>query len=115
MSFWTRLSGSSNGDNGLSIADLDIAVDGSGMDNYKEAIKAEVIEKTIEKLADLQENIITAVKKGWQGEAYAQFEEDFKARIKEIQEELEKEGTDLLEKIDSVKKAYYTIDHSVYK
>ncbi len=78
----------------LGIDSLSIGISSSGMTEYKEALKADLLLSTKAKLEEERTNIINSINTGWQGVARDRFEKQLTDECNKISEDLEKEYQD---------------------
>lgn len=96
----------------LGIDSLEIGIDANGMNQYKESLKAELLQTSKDKIknyADLE----AALDKGWQGASYQVFKTQFTTTTEKICEDLDKEYQDLEARLTDLQSAYFNIDNQI--
>ncbi len=99
--------------NNLGIDSLSIGISASGMSEYKEALKAELLVATKTKLEEERNNIMNIINTGWQGVARNRFDDQLKKMCDEIGNDLEAEYKDLEARLDELEAFYFNQDKSL--
>ncbi len=99
--------------NDLSIDSLSIGISSSGMAEYKEALKADLLVATKTKLEEERNNIMNVINTGWQGVARDRFENQLKKMCDDIGNDLEAEYKDLEARLDELEAFYFNQDKSL--
>lgn len=100
------------GSENLGIADLSIGISASGMESYKEALKAELLISSKEKINNFAE-VEAALNRGWQGAALDKFKVQFQTTATKICEDLDKEYQDLDNRLTDIQSAYFNADNNI--
>ena len=96
--------------NDLSIDSLSIGISTSGMSEYKEALKADLLVATKTKLEEERNNIMNVINTGWQGVARDRFDNQLKKMCDDIGNDLEAEYKDLEARLDELEAFYFNHD-----
>lgn len=99
--------------NDLGIDSLSIGVSATGMSEYKEALKADLLVATKTKLEEERNNIMNVINTGWQGVARNRFENQLKKMCDDIGTDLEAEYKDLEARLDELETFYFNQDQSL--
>lgn len=100
------------GTENLVIADLSIGISASGMDSYKESLKADLLITSKEKINNFAE-VEAALNKGWQGAALDKFKTQLQTTATKICEDLDKEYQDLENRLTDIQSAYFSADNNI--
>ncbi len=93
----------------MSIGDMTMGVDHSGMDTYREGLKTEVLTNTKTKIEDVS-TVETDINNAWQGVSRDRFLESFKQVREQIAQDLEAEYNDLEARLNELEYMYYQQD-----
>ncbi len=97
----------------LGIDSLSIGISSSGMSEYKEALRADLLLSTQTKLEEEKNNILNVINTGWQGVARDRFEKQLTDECTRIGEDLEKEYKDLDARLSELENFYFEQDKSL--
>lgn len=96
----------------LGIGDLTIGIDANGMVQYKEDLRAELLQQSKEKINNVQE-VLDAINAGWQGVSRDNFVKQFASVREKICEDLDNEYADLENRLTDLQSAYFSIDKNI--
>lgn len=102
------------GNTNTGIGDLTIGFSRQGMNEYKESLKIDLLEKSIEKINNT-DAMMSAIDAGWQGIARDKFVEDFNQIRQKIANELLQEYNDLNNRLEELANNYLNQDRELYE
>ena len=102
-----------HGSSDLSIEDLTTGISKSGMEQFQEDIKINILVNISEKIEDVAE-LEAAINAGWQGASRDRFLKDFKEVRKAIIADLKEEYKDVEARLEEVKNNYFRQDNNLY-
>ena len=97
----------------LNIQDLDYGWSHNGVTEYIESLQLHMLENVKRAIEEGEQNVITALDKGWSGTAREKFDELFKKQCGELQQELEIEFNDLKGRIVDLAYNYAEQDNNM--
>lgn len=97
----------------LGMDSLSIGVSTSGMDTYREQLKADLLDKTVEKLNAELDAILQVINTGWQGVARDRFEKQLRDMCDKIGADLSAEYADLSARLDELQAFYFEQDQKL--
>ena len=103
----------STGSSELGISSLTTGISKSGMAQYEEDLKTNVLTNVETKIEDV-EAVITAINGGWQGESRDRFLKDFENVRKKLIEDLKDEYKDVQNRLDELQDNYFRQDKNLY-
>lgn len=101
------------GTNNFSSLDtLTTGIDATGMTNYVDQLKIELLDTVKEKINDVAE-LQAALDKGWQGNSLDKFKEHFNSMTEQICTDLQAEYDDLVARLSDLQSAYFNVDNNL--
>ena len=97
----------------LGIEDLTIGVSRAGMEQYREDVKLEMFDSTIQAMRAHFTDIERALAQGWQGVSKDRFVEGMRKTIEQICEDLEEEKIDLDNRLKELEDDYFKEDNGL--
>lgn len=97
----------------LGIDSFSIGVSARGMGEYAEALKADLLVTTQEKLEEEKNNILASINQGWQGVARDRFQKQLEDACTQIGDDLVKEYNDLAARLVELQQFYFEQDKTL--
>ena len=97
----------------LDLSALDIGISSSGMDEYKQNLKATLLTETTTKLMEEYENVMAVINTGWQGVSRDRFDTQFKTMCETIGADLDAEYADLEARFAELQAFYFEQDRAL--
>ena len=99
---------------GLGLSSLEIGTSLKGVAEYYEAIQSSMIDETIKILDKFDTDVLMIVQQGWAGKSYDKFAKEMKTEVEAVKKELKAEGKILKSRLETISKAYHSIDENIY-
>lgn len=103
---------SSMGSNNLGISELTIGINSTGMEEYKEQLRTDLLQTSKDKINSV-DAIVSAINNGWQGVSRDRFLKQFDDVRQKICDDLDKEYADLENRLTDLQSAYYAADQNL--
>ncbi len=97
----------------IGIEDLDIAISETGIEDYMDQLKIEILDDMETALEAERDAIIEKVSAGWIGKSEEAFEKQLKEEIESIEEDLKEEYKDLKARLKDLANFYYNQDEKM--
>ena len=97
----------------LGISDLSIGVSKQGMETYREEVKLEMFDNTINTIRDNFQEVVDAINLAWQGKSRDKFVESMDKKIEQICTDLESEKKDLDNRLQELEDNYFKEDENL--
>lgn len=97
----------------IGIEDLDIAISETGIEDYMEQLKIEILDDMKTALEAERDAIIEKVRTGWIGKSEEAFEKQLKEEIEAIEADFKEEEKDLKARLKDLANFYYNQDEKM--
>lgn len=97
----------------IGIEDLDIAISETGIEDYMDQLKIDILTNMKKSLKTERDNIISKVSAGWVGKSEEKFEKQLKSTVETIIDDLEDEYKDLKARLIDLANFYYDQDKNM--
>lgn len=97
----------------IGIEDLDIAISETGIEDYMDQLKIEILDDMETALETERDAIIEKVSAGWIGKSEEAFENQLKREINDIKDDLKDEYKDLKARLMDLANFYYNQDEKM--